>query len=131
MSLLDAEVWSGSIFTGQWSTVAGGETAVVEPATGEEIGRIGFAGPDDIARAAARPFEAQRDWARRSYEERAAVLRRAGALWEEHASEVEGWLVRERGPCWPKRRLRLTWPPRNATRRRCPRVRPARSWPPL
>src|ERR671917_520419 len=97
MSLLDAQVWSSSIFTGQWSSAAGGETAVVEPATGEEIGRIGFAGPDDIARSAARAFEAQRDWARRSYEERAAVLRRAGALWEEHAEEVEGWLVREAG----------------------------------
>ena len=97
MSLLDAQVWSGSIFTGQWSSAAGGEMAVVEPATGEQIGRIGFAGPDDIARAAARALEAQRDWARRSYEERAAVLRRAGALWEEHAEEVEGWLVREAG----------------------------------
>ena len=43
MSLLDAQVWSGSIFTGQWSSAAGGETAVVEPATGEEIGQIGFA----------------------------------------------------------------------------------------
>src|ERR687889_575222 len=97
MSLLDAQVWSGSIFTGQWSSAAGGDTAVVEPATGEEIGRIGFAGPDDIARSAARALEAQRDWARRSYEERAAVLRRAGALWEEHAAEVEGWLTREAG----------------------------------
>src|SRR5918997_1494330 len=97
MSLLDAQVWSGSIFTGQWSSAAGGDTAVVEPATGEEIGRIGFAGPDDIARSAARALEAQRDWARRSYEERAVVLRRAGGLWEEHAEEVEGWLVREAG----------------------------------
>src|SRR5919107_6185240 len=97
MSLLDAQVWTGSIFTGQWSSAMGGEAAVVEPATGEEIGQIGFAGPEDIARAAARALEAQRDWARRSYEERAAVLRRAGALWEEHAEEVEGWLVREAG----------------------------------
>src|SRR5919206_832779 len=97
MSLLDEQVWTGSIFTGQWSSAVGGEAAVVEPATDEEIGRIGFAGPEDIARAAARAFEAQRDWARRSYEERAAVLRRAGALWEEHATEVEGWLVREAG----------------------------------
>src|SRR5215203_1580490 len=78
MSLLDAQVWSGSIFTGEWSSAAGDETAVVEPATGEEIGRIGSAGLDDIARAAARAFEAQGDWARRSYEERAEVLRREG-----------------------------------------------------
>jgi benzaldehyde dehydrogenase (NAD) len=97
VSLLDAQVWTGSIFTGQWRSAVGGEAAVVEPATGEEIGQIGFAGSEDIARAAARALEAQRDWARRSYEERAAVLRRAGALWEEHAAEVEGWLVREAG----------------------------------
>jgi benzaldehyde dehydrogenase (NAD) len=97
MSLLDAQVWSGSIFTGQWRSAVGGEAAIVEPATGVVIGRIGFAGPDDIARSAAGALEAQRDWARRSYEERAAVLRRAGTLWEEHAAEVEGWLVREAG----------------------------------
>src|SRR5918911_3612559 len=97
MSLLDAQVWSGSIFTGQWSSAAGGEMAVVEPATGEQIGQIGYAGPDDVARSSASALDAQRDWARHSYEERAAVLRRAGALWEEHAEEVEGWLVREAG----------------------------------
>ena len=52
MSLLDSQAWSGAIFTGRWRSAAGGETAVVEPATGKEIGRIGLAGPADIARAA-------------------------------------------------------------------------------
>jgi benzaldehyde dehydrogenase (NAD) len=45
---------------------------------------------------------AQRDWAARTPEERAAVLRRAGDLWEQHAEEIQSWLVREAGSIPPK-----------------------------
>jgi benzaldehyde dehydrogenase (NAD) len=80
----------------------GGEAPVVEPATGDELGQIGIGSPDDLADAAARAVEAQRAWAATNFEERAAVMRRAGALWEEHAAEVESWLVREAGSIPPK-----------------------------
>ncbi|MCW2916109.1 MAG: aldehyde dehydrogenase [Actinomycetia bacterium] len=97
MSLLDPKIWTGSIFTGDWIASQAGDAPVLEPATGTELGRAGIAGPSDIAAACARAAAAQRDWAAASFEDRAAVLRRAGALFEEHAAEIQDWLVREAG----------------------------------
>jgi benzaldehyde dehydrogenase (NAD) len=105
MSLLDSKVWTGSVFSGGWSPSTTGDAPVVEPATGAELGRTGIAGPEDIARAAAQAAGAQRDWAATSFEDRAAVLRRAGLLFEEHAAEIEEWIVRETGAIPPKAAL--------------------------
>ncbi|MCW2944712.1 MAG: aldehyde dehydrogenase [Actinoallomurus sp.] len=105
MGLLDDKVWTGSVFSGGWTSSAAGDAAVVEPATGVELGRAGTAGREDIARAAAQAAGAQRDWAAASFEERAAVLRRAGLLFEEHAAEIEEWIVRETGAIPPKAAL--------------------------
>ena len=102
MGLLDPSVWNGKLFSGGWVSPSGGERAVVEPATGQELGRVGLADADDIAPATAAAAKAQPDWAAASYEERARVLRRAGDLWEEHAAEVRDWLVREAGSIPPK-----------------------------
>jgi len=102
MGMLDPSVWNGKLFSGGWVSPSGGERAVVEPATGQELGRVGLADADDIARATAAAAKAQPDWAAASYEERARVLRRAGDLWEEHAAEVRDWLVREAGSIPPK-----------------------------
>jgi benzaldehyde dehydrogenase (NAD) len=101
MSFLDESTWHAAVYSDGWVKAAG-EAAVTAPATGAEIGRIGIADADDIARAARRAAEAQRAWAARPYPERAAVLRRAGQLWEEHAAEVGDWLVREAGSIPPK-----------------------------
>jgi benzaldehyde dehydrogenase (NAD) len=90
------------VYSDGWVKPGGGDAAVVEPATGEEIGRVGIADPADIARAARRAADAQRTWAATPYSTRAAVLRRAGRLWEEYASEVGDWLVREAGSIPPK-----------------------------
>ena len=95
MSLLDPEVWAGKIFDGRWAVALGGERPVVEPATGAELGRVGLAGADDVKRAGARAAEAQKEWARASYAERAGVLRRAGDIWHERAADVHEWVVRE------------------------------------
>jgi benzaldehyde dehydrogenase (NAD) len=102
VTLLDAGTWTSRIFSDGWMKPSGGEAPVVEPATGDELGQIGIGSPDDLADAAARAVEAQRAWAATNFEERAAVMRRAGALWEEHAAEVESWLVREAGSIPPK-----------------------------
>jgi benzaldehyde dehydrogenase (NAD) len=102
MTLLDAEVWVGKAFDGTWFVPHGGARRVVEPATGSELGAVGLADADDVTRAGAMAAEAQRDWAHRSYEERARVLRWAGDLWEEHAVDVHEWLVREAGSIPPK-----------------------------
>jgi benzaldehyde dehydrogenase (NAD) len=97
VTLLDAGTWTGRIFSDGWTKSAGGDAAVVEPATGDEIGRVGLAVPSDLEQAVNRAAEAQRSWAATSFEERAAVLRRAGTLWEEYADEIGDWIVREAG----------------------------------
>ncbi|MEU4537109.1 benzaldehyde dehydrogenase [Streptosporangium sp. NPDC023825] len=102
MSLMDAKTWTGQVFGDGWITSHAGDAAVVEPATGVELGRVGVAGAEDVAAAAVRAVRAQREWAATSFEERAAVLRRAGRLFEEHAEEIQDWLVREAGSIRPK-----------------------------
>ena len=108
MTLLDPAAWSGRIFLDGWTVGGAGDASVVEPATGNELGRIGRAAPTDVARATERAQEAQRDWARTSYQARAAILRRAGDLWKEHEPEIQGWIIRETGAIPPKAQLE-TW----------------------
>ncbi|MFE6775059.1 benzaldehyde dehydrogenase [Streptomyces sp. NPDC057702] len=100
MSLLDPSHWSGKIGIGGWTVAAGGRSAVVEPATGETLEHVGSADPTDIARASERAAAAQRGWAATPYTERAAVLRRAGDLINQHIEEIHYWLIREAG-CVP------------------------------
>ena len=98
MSLLDAVAWEGNIFTGgQWTAGGGGDYAVVSPATGEELGRMGQASVADVAAAGESAAVAQREWAALPHTARAAVLRKAGDLWAEHAAEIRDWNVREVG----------------------------------
>lgn len=85
MSFLDPATWSGKVFLDGWTDGSGGDRAVVSPSTGEEIGRLGTATPDDVRRAGQRAAEAQREWAALPHPQRAAVLRRAGDLFTEHA----------------------------------------------
>jgi benzaldehyde dehydrogenase (NAD) len=105
MSFLDEKIWAGSVFDGGWSTTAAGDAPVTEPATGAELGRVGIGGAAEMGQAAATAAGAQTAWAATSYEERAAVLRRAGLLFEEHAAEIERWIVRETGAIPPKAAL--------------------------
>ncbi|WP_105567360.1 benzaldehyde dehydrogenase [Microbacterium halophytorum] len=102
MTLLDTALWSGRISTGSWQPGHGGAYDVVAPATGEVLGSIGSADASDAYAASARAAEAQRGWAAKAPEERAAVLRRAGLLFEEHAEEIQGWIIREAGSIPPK-----------------------------
>ncbi len=54
MGLMDASVWDGKIFIGgAWTKASGGDYAVVEPATGDELARMGSPTSDDVAAAAA------------------------------------------------------------------------------
>ena len=98
MGLLDSVAWQGNIFkNGEWTVGHGGDYPVVEPATGRELGRMGKPAPEDVAEAAASAAAAQREWAAMPHSARAAVLRRAGDLWQRHAEEISGWNVREVG----------------------------------
>ncbi|HEY6797311.1 MAG TPA: benzaldehyde dehydrogenase [Kineosporiaceae bacterium] len=98
MGLLDGQDWVGKIYTdGKWLDGADGTVAVTEPATGQELGRLGIAGRDDVRAAARSAARAQREWAAKPHVERAAVLRRAGDLFQQHAAEISEWNVREVG----------------------------------
>ncbi len=95
--LMEVPVWEGALFDGSWRPASGGDVAVLEPATGEEFARVGLATAADVVACAERAAVAQRDWAAATYEERAAVLRRAAELWERYAPELEPIIVRETG----------------------------------
>ncbi|WP_030194449.1 aldehyde dehydrogenase family protein [Streptomyces sp. NRRL S-87] len=91
MPLLDPATWQSE------TPLTGGPAPVVEPATGETLATVRLAAPADVAAAAARAEAARRAWGSAPYTGRAAVLRRAGDLFSEHAAELRDWLVRETG----------------------------------
>jgi hypothetical protein len=39
VTFLDESTWRGKVYSGGWKQAAGGDAAVVEPATGTELGR--------------------------------------------------------------------------------------------
>src|SRR3954469_15284893 len=101
MALLEDSAWQGKVWTGAWTDGSGGTYTAVEPATGESLGEVGKATPEDVHAAAERAVEAQRGWAATPFEERARVLRRAGEVLEANAEEIKGWLARESGAIQP------------------------------
>ncbi len=78
---------------GEWRAASDGATWVhVHPATGEEVGRIAIAGPEDVdlaVRAARRAFD-DGPWSRSRAKERIGVLRRTAELIRAHADELGG-----------------------------------------
>jgi len=99
MTLLDEKHWTAVTYAG------GGSSPVMEPATGAELAAIGVANVADVAIAAAAAAKVQKVWGREKPEVRAAVLRRAGELFEQYGAEIEGWIVRETGAIPPKAQL--------------------------
>jgi len=94
--LLDPKTWDSNRFDGTWKR-SSKTIPVVEPATGDHLARVAVASPEDIAAAAAAAAAAQPAWAATPFHERAAVMRRAGALFEAHEAEIHEWLTRESG----------------------------------
>src|SRR6476661_5894683 len=89
MALLDV-AWEGKVFKdGAWTDGRGGTYAVVEPATGNELGTMGQADAQDVTEAAASAAEAQKEWAALPHTARSAVLRSAGDLWAMHVAAEE------------------------------------------
>jgi benzaldehyde dehydrogenase (NAD) len=105
MGLLDDEsIWRGKIFTGEW-TSTGNTTQATEPATGDVLAEVGTASAEVLARSAQQAADAGRRWAATAFQERAAVLRRAAALFDQHRDEITGWLTREAGKAAPAAKL--------------------------
>ncbi|MCU1425975.1 MAG: aldehyde dehydrogenase [Microbacteriaceae bacterium] len=93
----DTAYWHGRLFSDGWQTGGGGTRVVVEPATGNPIGEVALASVDDLHRAASVAVSAQAQWAATPFDHKAAVLRRAGTLLEEHSDVLVDWLIREAG----------------------------------
>ena len=94
--IADTGMWTGKIFTGSWVRTDHTMQSV-EPATGDVLGEVGAASAHDLGRCAAAAAQAGRAWAATDYRERAAVLRRAADLFEQHRDEIIEWLTREAG----------------------------------
>lgn len=107
MTFLDAAAWQSNILLGEWRPGGAGGAPVIEPATGDELARSGRANVDDVTLAAELASSAQRDWAQRPFTDRAAILRRAGQLFTDHADEISGWIIRESGGIGPKAGLEV------------------------
>jgi benzaldehyde dehydrogenase (NAD) len=104
MALMDESVWRGKIYSGGWvggELGSGLDAPVIEPATGQEIGRTGIATLADVARAAQIAAAAQPAWAATPHTERSAILRRAADIWLAHAADIEWWGIRESGKIPP------------------------------
>ncbi|OUM03545.1 NAD-dependent succinate-semialdehyde dehydrogenase [Variovorax sp. JS1663] len=96
------------LINGEWTDAASGKTLdVINPATGQPIGKVAHAGIADLDRAleaAQRGFEA---WRKVPANERAATMRRAAALLRERAPEIARLLTLEQGKPFAEARVEV------------------------
>ncbi|WP_271395487.1 benzaldehyde dehydrogenase [Neomicrococcus lactis] len=96
MTLFDQSTWENKINIKGWRDASTTADAL-EPATGNKLASVGLASVDDVKEAANAAATAQKEWAKKKPEERAAILRKAGMLFEEHAPEIHEWIMKESG----------------------------------
>lgn len=88
---------SGQIFSGGWTTGGSGTFEILSPVDGALVGTVGVADADNVEQAGLRAAQAQVEWARTSFRERAAVLDRAADVLHANRDEVQALLVHEGG----------------------------------
>lgn len=94
--LFDPDVVSGKIYSGGW--VDGAEVVdVIEPATGESLGRTGLGSAALVARATEAAAAAQREWVRVPAEQKRELFIRAADVMRAFGPEYEEWMIREVG----------------------------------
>lgn len=96
MTLLDSSIWNNKLFDGTWFESEQNYT-VVEVATGESLGQIGYATPSNVSQAAEQAQQAQKKWWALSYQERQSIFEKAVQIATEHQDELVNWLIRESG----------------------------------
>ena len=88
----------GLYIDGEWTEGTGGcRDDVLNPATGQVLGQVPFAGPDDVEQAIGAAGAAFGGWRDAGPEHRAAILRRAAALIHERAGEIGRVMTLEEG----------------------------------
>jgi benzaldehyde dehydrogenase (NAD) len=107
--VLEAASWERRIFSGGWTTGAGDAIEVLDKATDEVLAVVGSAAPADVRRAGETATRAQRAWALMPGKEKARILRRAAALFEERTDELTEWILRETGGIRPKAAFEINY----------------------
>ncbi len=83
---------------GQWCDASGGRTlAVLNPATGSEIGRVAHAGTADLDRALVAAQKGFASWRAMPAIERAKLMRTAATLMRERADSIASLMTLEQG----------------------------------
>lgn len=86
------------LIANEWVDAASGKTLdVLNPATGQVIGRVAHAGRDDLDRALAAAQRGFETWRFTPAHERAALMRKAAALVRERADAIARLLTQENG----------------------------------
>ncbi len=86
------------LIDGQWCDAADGRTlAVVNPASGAEIGRVAHAGRADLDRALAAAQKGFATWRAMPAIERAKIMRQAAALVRERLDAIAAMMTQEQG----------------------------------
>lgn len=101
-SLLKTTDWAGKALAGEWKALAGGNIEVIEPATGQPLGRVARATPQDVRQSCAQARQAQKGWAAMPYGERVRLFRKAAEFLEANRQEYATWIIRETGGIQPK-----------------------------
>jgi succinate-semialdehyde dehydrogenase/glutarate-semialdehyde dehydrogenase len=95
---------------GRWRDASGGGTLKVEdPSTGEVLGEVADATPEDAVSALDGAVEAQERWAHHPPRERGEILRRAFELMNERAEELALLLTLEMGKPLKESRAEVTY----------------------
>ncbi len=89
-------------FVESWRPGTGEPIEDREPATGRLLATIQGSTPADVARVATEAAAAQPAWAATSYQDRAAVLRRAADIYAANRDEFGTWTQRETGASFSK-----------------------------
>jgi succinate-semialdehyde dehydrogenase/glutarate-semialdehyde dehydrogenase len=83
---------------GAWQDAADGRTLpVLNPATGQEIGRVAHAGREDLDRALQAAQKGFQTWRQMLPVERSRIMRRAASLMRERAARIAELLTQEQG----------------------------------
>jgi len=86
------------LIAGEWVDAVSGRTLdVLNPASGQPIGKVAHAGTADLDRALAAAQKGFEAWRSIPANERAATMRRAAALVRERAGEIAPLLTQEQG----------------------------------
>jgi benzaldehyde dehydrogenase (NAD) len=97
-TLLESLILDGKLPLGaQRKETRGGTREVLEPATGKSLGLTPIGDAEDMREAVGRAHAAQRAWAAVPPRERAAIMRRAGQVFETWRTKLTQWVARETG----------------------------------